>query len=46
MRGQHVTSDVPFPQWVPQSIRAAAETLSEESADAEFAGLLRVRPRV
>jgi hypothetical protein len=34
--GHHVTQEVPFPKWVPASVRAAARTLSEESALAEF----------
>jgi len=35
--GRHVTKEVPFPDWVPSSVRAAARRLSEESALAEFA---------
>ena len=35
--GGHVTKEVPFPDWVPSSVRAAARSLSEESALAEFA---------
>jgi hypothetical protein len=35
--GRHVTTTVPFPDWVPSSVRAAAQSLSEESAVAEFA---------
>ena len=35
--GRHVTKEVPFPDWVPSSVRAAARNLSEESAIAEFA---------
>ena len=35
--GRHVTKEVPFPDWVPSSVRAAARSLSEESALAEFA---------
>lgn len=34
--GHHVTQEVPFPKWVPSSVRAAARSLSEESALAEF----------
>jgi hypothetical protein len=34
--GRHVTQEVPFPDWVPSSVRAAARSLSEESALAEF----------
>jgi hypothetical protein len=36
--GHHVTKDVPFPHWVPPSVHAAAKTLSEEAALAQFAG--------
>jgi hypothetical protein len=35
--GRHVSKEVPFPDWVPSSVRAAARRLSEESALAEFA---------
>jgi hypothetical protein len=35
--GRHVTKEVPFPDWVPSSVRAAARTLSEETAVAAFA---------
>ena len=35
--GHHVTHDVPFPDWVPSRVRAAARTLSEEEALAAFA---------
>ena len=34
--GHHVTKEVPFPDWVPSSVRAAARNLSEESALAEL----------
>ena len=34
--GRHVIEQVPFPEWVPSSIRAAARRLSEESALAEL----------
>ena len=34
--GHHVTNEVPFPKWVPSSVRAAARSLSEDSALAEF----------
>jgi hypothetical protein len=34
--GRHVTEEVPFPDWVPSSVRAAARTLSEEAALAAF----------
>jgi hypothetical protein len=35
--GRHVTTEVPFPDWVPQSVRSAARTVSDEAALAEFA---------
>ena len=35
--GRHVTKEVPFPDWVPSSVRAAARSLSEEAALAKFA---------
>jgi hypothetical protein len=35
--GQHVTKEVPFPDWVPSSVHATARTLSEEAALAAFA---------
>jgi hypothetical protein len=35
--GRHVTKEVPFPDWVPSSVRAAARSLSEEAALAELA---------
>jgi hypothetical protein len=34
--GHHVTKEVPFPRWVPSSVRTAARSLSEESALAEL----------
>jgi hypothetical protein len=34
--GRHVIKEVPFPDWVPSSIRAAARRLSEEAAVGEF----------
>jgi hypothetical protein len=34
--GHHVTKEVAFPKWVPSSVRAAARSLSEESALAEI----------
>jgi hypothetical protein len=39
--GRHVTKEVPFPDWVPSSVRADARRLSEESALAEFAVWMR-----
>lgn len=35
--GRHMNEEVPFPDWVPSDIRAAARHLSDESALAEFA---------
>jgi hypothetical protein len=35
--GRHVTREVPFPDWVPSTVLAAARSLTEESALAEFA---------
>ena len=35
--GRHVIKEVPFPDWVPSSVRAAARRLSEDAALAEFA---------
>jgi len=35
--GRHITREVPFPDWVPSKVRAAARSLSEEVALAEFA---------
>jgi hypothetical protein len=35
--GHHVTDEVPFPDWVPASVRAAARRLSEDAALAAFA---------
>jgi hypothetical protein len=42
--GHHVTQEVPFPKWVPASIRAAARSISEKSALAEFGGRGSVEP--
>jgi hypothetical protein len=39
--GRHVTNEVPFPDWVPSSVRAAARRLSEEAALAEFAAWIK-----
>jgi hypothetical protein len=38
--GRHVTKEVPFPDWVPASVRAAARRLSEKAARAELAAWL------
>ena len=34
--GRHVIEEVPFPDWVPPGVRAAARALSEEAALAAF----------
>jgi hypothetical protein len=34
--GRHVTKEVPFPDWVPSSVRAAARALPESAALAAF----------
>lgn len=39
--GRHVTTEVPFPDWVPSSVRAAARSLSEDAALAQFAVVVR-----
>lgn len=43
--GRHVTSEVPFPEWVPSEVRAAARSLSKEAALAEFAAWIEARSR-
>lgn len=35
--GRHMVMEVPFPDWVPSSVRAAARRLSQRAALAEFA---------
>ena len=35
--GRHVTTEVPFPDWVPSNVRAVARSLSEAAALAAFA---------
>ena len=35
--GRHETREVPFPEWAPPAVLAAARRLSEEAAIAEFA---------
>lgn len=43
--GRHMVKEVPFPDWVPASVRAAVQSLSEEAEDASFsAWLARRRP--
>ena len=39
--GRHVTKEVPFPDWVPSSVRAAARGLSEKAAMKEFASWIK-----
>ena len=34
--GRHTTTEIPFPDWVPPSVRAAARSLPEGAALAEF----------
>ena len=34
--GRHVIKEVPFPDWVPSSVRVAARSLSEDAALAEL----------
>ena len=41
--GRHVTREVPFPDWVPSSVRAAARRLSEKAALAAFAAWVEER---
>jgi hypothetical protein len=41
--GRHVTKEVPFPDWVPSSVRAAARNLSEDAALAELAARIEWR---
>ena len=38
--GQHVTREIPFPDWVPSAVEAAARRLPEEAARAELAEFL------
>jgi hypothetical protein len=41
--GRHVVKEVPFPDWVPSSVRAAALSLSQEAALAELAARIEQR---
>ena len=41
--GRHVTKEVPFADWVPSSVRAAARRLSEKAALAKFAAWCQYR---
>jgi hypothetical protein len=34
--GRHVTKEIPFPDWVPSSVRSTALSISAEAALAEF----------
>jgi len=38
--GRHATTEIPFPDWVSPSVRAAARSLSEEAALAECSAYL------
>jgi hypothetical protein len=38
--GRHATEEIPFPDWVPSSVREAARRLSEEAAVTELAAWL------
>ena|SRR5437867_753682 len=42
--GRHVTEEVPFPDWVPPDVRAAARKVSKEAALVHFT--LEVRPQM
>lgn len=45
--GYHVTEEVPFPKWVPSSVRASARRLAEDAAVAELAACMSNRiPRL
>lgn len=39
--GRHVIQEIPFPDWVPSNVRAAARKLSEEAALAQFAAWMK-----
>jgi hypothetical protein len=41
--GRHLTQEVPFPNWVPRNVRAAARSLSEEAALAKLAARMQDR---
>jgi hypothetical protein len=41
--GRHATTEVPFPDWVPPSVRAAAQRLSMEAALTELAAWIDSR---
>lgn len=41
--GRHATTEVPFPDWVPSSVRAAAQRLSMEAALTELAAWIDSR---
>jgi len=38
--GRHVTTEMPFPEWVPPNVRAAGRRLSEKAAFAQLADYL------
>lgn len=41
--GRHVVKEVPFPNWVPSSVRAAARSLSQKAALAELAAWVELQ---
>jgi hypothetical protein len=41
--GRHAIEEVPFPQWVPSDVRAAARRMSAESARAELGAWIEER---
>lgn len=41
--GRHTTEEVPFPDWVPSDVRAAARTLSEQAAIAALGAWIESR---
>ena len=40
--GRHVAKEIPFPDWVPASVRRAARNLSEDEALQKFAAWINV----
>jgi hypothetical protein len=44
--GKHVNRLVPFPEWVPESVRSEAAHMSEEAAVQALHGLLRCDPAI
>jgi len=43
--GRHATEEVPFPDWVPSDVRAAARTLSEQAAIAALGAWIESRSK-